>query len=215
MFSSRPTSGCILRNRRRSAPLLVSTIALLVFLIGSAALNAQENRTIRFNGVDAWLDLGSRTTFNFNSSFTLEAWVRPTAFGDTVGIVGNYRRDIIGGSGHALVLDATGHVGLILAHDIGETDLVWSPEPIALDTWTHVAGTWNGRDLRIYIDGVEVADARVSGMGILWTIENSMAVARFIAKDNGYFNGKIDEVRIWSISRNAGELRHTQHLRID
>ncbi|MBC8144634.1 MAG: hypothetical protein H7X80_03550 [bacterium] len=203
-----------LNCRRHTTVRFIRAIVFVACTFSSIAIEAQTNHAIRFDGVDAWLDLGSRSSFDFRTSFTLEAWIRPTAFNDTVGIVGNYRRDQLGGSGHGLVLGSSGRLGMVLAHDIGLTDFVWTAEPVELNTWTHVAGTWNGHTMRLFVNGIEVAAAGVNGVGVLWTVENSMAVARYLANDNGYFSGTIDEVRMWSVCRSANELRSTQHLRL-
>lgn len=212
MFSSRlgTFSAPVRRGRVRATLLLV----LLVSLFCSGTLVAQNNHAIGFDGIDGWLDLGSRSSFDFRVCFTLEAWIRPTALGDTVGIVGNYRRDLLGGSGHSLVLDSAGRPGLILAHDIGATDAVWSPDAITLGVWTHVAGNWDGRNLRLFIDGVEVASTVVDDLGVLWTLDNAMSIGRFDESPRGFFSGQVDEVRMWNVCRSAGELRFNQHLRL-
>lgn len=214
MFSQLHITACAVRFAiHRLAPASVLIVIALAF--ATSAVNAQSNHSIRFDGTDSWLDLGSRTGFDFRSCFTLEAWIRPASFHDTTGIVGNYHRDQYGGSGYGLVLDSSGRLGLVLAHDLGTTDFVWSNQSIALDEWAHVAGNWDGRTLRVYIDGFEDARADVPGLGVIWVIDNSMTVARYVENPNGFFKGHIDEVRMWNVCRSAAELRNTQHLRLE
>lgn len=183
-------------------------------VLAGSTLYRTINRTIQFDGIDGWMDLGSRNEFNFQNCFTLEAWIRPTAFHDTTGIVGNYRRDQTTGSGYALVLDAAGRVGLVVAHHNGITDYAWSSSPVALNAWSHVAGVFDGRSLRVYVDGVEVGQKSIADFAILWITDNSMAVARYFASSRGYFTGQIDEVRLWNTCRTIPELRRGQHLRL-
>ena len=37
-----------------------------------------------------------------------------------------------------------------------------APDPLPVGTWAHVAGTYDGKHARLYIDGVEVAEKRLS-----------------------------------------------------
>lgn len=185
------------------------------YLRSGETIYGRVNRSVRFDGIDGWLDLGSRTSFDFGSCFTLESWIRPSAFHDTVGIVGNFRRTEFGGSGYALLVDGSGRLGMVYAHDNGVVDYVWSPQPIALDAWSHVAGQWDGRTMRLFVDGVDVARHSVGGAGVMWIVDNSMAVARYFGNDRGYFTGEIDEVRIWNLCRTLDDLRRGTYLRLD
>jgi hypothetical protein len=38
-----------------------------------------------------------------------------------------------------------------------------SPSPVPQQTWLHLAGTWDGEQARLYVDGTEVANAPISG----------------------------------------------------
>jgi hypothetical protein len=38
-----------------------------------------------------------------------------------------------------------------------------SPSPVPLQTWVHLAGSWDGSEARLYVDGTEVATAQVGG----------------------------------------------------
>ena len=38
-----------------------------------------------------------------------------------------------------------------------------SPSTTPLQTWTHLAGTWDGREARLYVNGTEVATAPIGG----------------------------------------------------
>ena len=75
-----------------------------------------------------------------------------------------------------------------------------------LETWFHVAGTYDNSTISLYINGVLDNSTSVSGSFI------SNETLRIGAENpNGraalyYFNGTIDEVKIWNVSLTAGEV---------
>ncbi len=96
-----------------------------------------------------------------------------------------------------LVLDLAG-VGRL------ETDL-----PSA-GTWHHVAGTYDGSDMKIYVDGFEVATMEASGLiGItqdpLYIGTKSENVDP-LQHPGDYFKGKLDDVRVYSYALSSTEI---------
>ena len=70
--------------------------------------------------------------------------------------------------------------------------------PLDLKQWHHYAGTFDGKTLKLYIDGEEVAsnDAFTTTTAI-----NNDSDSLYLGRDDGKsgcFNGQIDEVRVWN-----------------
>ncbi len=63
-----------------------------------------------------------------------------------------------------------------------------SPAPLPLRTWTHIAGTYDGSMLRLFVNGVQVAQAVSSG---ILPITNKPLV---VGRD---FPGGMKQVRVW------------------
>ncbi len=83
--------------------------------------------------------------------------------------------------------------------------------------WHHYAGTFDGTTAKLYIDGVEVASSNdVSTTPQVIRDDNGPL---YLGKDdyweNRYFNGQIDEVRIWSKARSASEIQADLGRRLD
>ncbi len=79
-------------------------------------------------------------------------------------------------------------------------------------TWTHVAVTINGDTAKIYVNGALAATnpSFVYNPAMLGTtINNWIGKSQFIA-DN-YFNGRIDEVRLWNVARTQEEIVTNMH----
>lgn len=83
---------------------------------------------------------------------------------------------------------------------------VGSNEPLPTDTWCHVAFVWNTgeNDYRIYMNGEPVLTNPVNPAALRMTGEPLR-----IGTDghhNQWFVGRIDEIRIWNVSRSAEEI---------
>jgi hypothetical protein len=76
-----------------------------------------------------------------------------------------------------------------------------APSALGLSTWTHLAQTWDGSTLRLYIDGAEVATQPSPG-----TLITSTGQVRIGGSSGQFFSGLIDEVRIYNRARTAAEI---------
>jgi hypothetical protein len=73
------------------------------------------------------------------------------------------------------------------------------------DSWQHLAATYDGNTARFYIDGTQVATAPFTGnVGD----SNSWQIGAYGDTLTGYFNGLIDEVRIYNYALDATHI-HT------
>ena len=89
-----------------------------------------------------------------------------------------------------------------------------SKDVLQLGAWNHVAQTFDGTTLKVYVNGVLVESFNLPGRSntykILYIGNN---------KGGGYshqgFYGNIDEIRIWSSTRSADEIRDNYKINID
>ncbi|MGB1298066.1 MAG: DUF6701 domain-containing protein, partial [Psychrobium sp.] len=141
---------------------------------------------------------------NLGDDFTLMAWVRPTenfrngSFpyqGD-----GLFWSDVSSGIGDFLVAGLRRSGQNRISFMVGGTgsDIVLHSGPIPLNTWTHVAVTRNRStgDMAIYFNGVLNA-SRTSNNTLPLTANPKIGIGGN-PLDNRYFEGGIDEVRVYS-----------------
>lgn len=74
--------------------------------------------------------------------------------------------------------------------------------PVILNTWYHVALTYNGSIAQFYVNGNEIGSQDLTG-NIEPTVEN-VRIGRYF---DHYFTGIIDEVRIYNVGLTAAEIQ--------
>lgn len=160
----------------------------------------------QFDGTNDHMTLGSPAALNFaGGDFTIESWIRTAA-------TSNARIDI-GALGHSGVADQ----GLfffiengILKVDTKDSADVISTAAVNDQAWHHVAVTRSGTDIKLYIDGHQ------DGAGSLTlTIPSADSFVGAASATGAFFNGDIDEYRIWSEARSADEIRLNYDQQID
>ena len=73
-----------------------------------------------------------------------------------------------------------------------------------MNAWTHLAATYDGRTLRMFVNGVLVGAEPMSGA--LITSGNVLSIGGSVVW-GGHFEGLIDEVRIYNRALAPGEIR--------
>jgi hypothetical protein len=132
--------------------------------------------------------------------FTLEAWVRPEEWLGGSSIVS---KELEPGSGQSYSL-GIGFTEYGRVEGWSEDEVVYSPEPIEEDVWTHVAYTYDGRRARIYLDGELVSDKAVGPRELAST--GPLEIGCDSPELGAQFSGRIDEVRLYDRALDGGEV---------
>jgi hypothetical protein len=76
--------------------------------------------------------------------------------------------------------------------------------------WAHFAMTWDGTTVRAYVNGVLKA-SKVSTSSSQTTLMTGVSDLVIGGYPPAYFNGQIDEFRIWNVARSAAEIAGTMN----
>jgi fibronectin type 3 domain-containing protein len=156
---------------------------------------------LSFNGTNASVALGGVGTF-YRTGFTLEAWVqKQTGTKNDVAVMGTWTATESGGPMIWVDHIAT-HYQLTMNQ--GMSNYLDSGQNPAAGVWQHLAATFNGTTARFYIDGVEVANRTVS---VSIGLSNTWRIGAYGSTPAGFFDGLIDEVRIYNRALNSTEIQ--------
>lgn len=156
---------------------------------------------LTFNGTSSMVTVADNTTLDLTNGMTLSAWVYPTsnsAAWRTV-ILKENTTDLV------YALYGTGDTavpqGMRLAG--GATKAALGTAAPALNTWTHLAVTYDGSNLRMYVNGTLTGTTAATG-----NMANSALPLRIGGNAiwGEYFAGRIDEVRVFNRALSATEL---------
>lgn len=158
---------------------------------------------LSFDGVNDRVDIPDSSALDLSATMTLEAWVRPAAVNgwDTVVMKersGGLAYALYGGSPSgppAAYLTRTGTTS-----DIGAEGL----SPLPLNTWSHLAATYDGTTIRLYVNGALVRSEAAAGT--ITSTTNPLRIGGNVMWGE-WFQGLIDEVRIYNRVLSATEIQ--------
>jgi len=77
--------------------------------------------------------------------------------------------------------------------------------PVPLGQWVHVAATYDGRTMRLYMDGRLCASMERGGR--INPTDTHLCLGSYDVKHRAYFDGLLDDVRIWAKALSADEVQ--------
>ncbi|MBI5047009.1 LamG domain-containing protein, partial [Candidatus Micrarchaeota archaeon] len=173
-----------------------------------------------FNGLNDSINFSHSTLFHVQN-LTIESWIYVDPNAGTQNTLVSYGWGTtsggpIDGSGESFALlynTALESFRLRLKNAAGTSFLddynsSSSPTGSVLGQWVFVSATWNGSIAKIYRNGVLVNTAAGSGtINYLTDSEAKLRIGNWFGNDERWFNGSIDEVRIYNRSFSQDEVR--------
>ena len=188
-----------------------NTATLVNMNTNTCWVNGVYGRALHLDGVDDYVSCTSNPSMNCTNAITLEAWVRPESVKSN-----NYECIIIKNapentSMHTLYALWIGWSDRRIAFYIWTESSAyefWSRNEIPLDEWSHVVGTYDSDAGigRIYINGRLDCEYVNTYKGKLRTNSQPLCLGRPISPGYYYFDGYIDEARVWSRALPADEV---------
>jgi hypothetical protein len=156
---------------------------------------------LSFNGTNALVTVSDAADLDLSTGMTLEAWVNPTA-------LSGWRTAILKEKPNGLAYALYAHdnaprpAGYI---NVGGSDIEASGNAgLPLNTWSHLAATYDGAILRLYVNGVEMGSQAVSGAIVASTLPLQIGGNAVWGE---YFTGLIDEVRVYNRALSMSEIQ--------
>lgn len=183
-----------------------------------AALSFLDNAKVDKPGdKGVYVEVPSSNTLNVaGDQITVQAWVKPQEIHlrDTcLNSIAQKWGDVSGRRQYQLTLcgKAGGVAWFYVSTDGSNHPRVEGVTPIELNKWTHISGTYDGKHLKIYVNGV--LDAEVEQNGDLHTSDIYVRLGGYgFDKEqprNRFFFGDLDEVMIAKKALTPAEIEQT------
>ena len=174
------------------------------FATFTGGIYAQEN-ALHFNGTSDFINCGNNSSLDITSTaITLEAWVYPISFQSNVWQGNVINKADAAQTGYMLRVGNGGQVNFNLGTG-SWNELNSSVAAVSLNTWHHIAGSYDGTTMRLFVDGVQVATLPLTAN--IGTSANNLFLGDDPAYPSRFFPGRIDEVRIWNVTRTPTEIK--------
>ncbi len=200
-----------------------------MFITASIAITsssfAQSGSSLTFDGIDDYVDCGNNASVQIGgTAITIEAWIKPASFGGgywTNTIVDktyNSAGDI--NYGYVLRCGGSGQLDFGFGYWNGSTG-GWPSGTsdvlaVTAGVWQHVAATYDGSNIRLYVNGSlvkTVAESRTISINTVTSLAIGNPTTLSVGSGRA-FNGMIDEVRIWNSVRTPTQITDNQNANL-
>ena len=178
-----------------------------VFYMLMNPINAQN--ALDFDGSDDKVMCGNDTSVNLSGTkFSLEAWIYATAW-KTNAYEGNVicKEENTTNNGYMLRVGNGGRLNCAFGNGTSTWVEKTTTNPVLqLNTWHHVACTYNGAKFYFFVDGA-IVDSVLSTSSMTKSNGVNLTLGDHTGTYQRRFQGRIDEVRIWAITRTPAEIK--------
>jgi len=152
-----------------------------------------------FNGSSKYITCGSAANLNPTNALTIEAWIKPSSLSGERAIV--HKQNWVNMTGYYLETDAK---KAEFALGNGTNISLTGNTSLLTGTWYHIAGVLSNGIMTLYVNGK--SDGTKAFTGTIKTGTESLLVGKNAYWNGEYFNGSIDEVRVYNRALSANEI---------
>ena len=200
------------------------SLVILGFFAGSvlcAGLSqaAQENKSQSETGVNRVLSLDgdadsmrvadSQSLHSFTEAITIEIWFNASSFHTEDGMINSLvRKNIAPGAENFLLRFRNMNSRPGVEMGLGKLGTLSASFEFAVNKWYHLAGTYDGRAITVFVNGAAVASQNASGP--LRIDQSDLAIGKGdpVSFSSGeYFHGLLDEIRLWNVGRSQEQIQ--------
>lgn len=160
--------------------------------------------SVMLDGVNDYIEGSTAYVPNETSNYTMEGWFKP-AFFDWEQVILSLSAAGANDSFNVLKIRTDKKIVWETGNNNATFSKLVGPELIA-GNWYHIAAVKNGNRYTLYVNGANVAN---NNYALSRSTRNRFTIGAFY-KGNAaqkFFNGEIDEVRLWNTARTIDEIR--------
>ncbi|HKW31117.1 MAG TPA: LamG-like jellyroll fold domain-containing protein [Verrucomicrobiae bacterium] len=170
-------------------------------IIGGASwtTSGKYGNALVFDGVSTLVTINNSASLQLGTAMTLEAWVNPS-------VVSGAWRDVIykGVDNYYLEGTSPGTGNVPAMGGTFASMSLYGTAALPMNTWTHLAATYDGTTLRLYVNGIQVASRAQTGA--IATSTNPLQIGGDSIYSQ-FYQGMLDEVRVYNVALTAAQVQ--------
>ncbi|MDO9041627.1 MAG: LamG-like jellyroll fold domain-containing protein [Desulfocapsaceae bacterium] len=195
----------------------IAGAAIIFFTITELHVQAASGNAAQFTlASNSFIAATSSTELKTFSALTVEAWIKPDVAREWALIMGKQLNPSDGNPWYSYRLcksnsgtfPDTVNFNIAPVTAGGEVG-VTSTTVVQNNTWTHVAGVYDGATMKIYINGN--LENTVAQTGDLKESDLAMYIGKAPWTNYNNFNGQMDELRVWNVARTQAQIQYAMN----
>jgi glucose/arabinose dehydrogenase len=167
--------------------------------------SGKYGNALQFDGVNDLVSVPDANSLDLTNGMTLESWISPDVSGGFGAIMFKQQP---GHEAYAMYVSngankPTGHV------NIGGEKTAQGPAQLPVNTWTHLAVTYDGSALKLFVNGVQVSSTPVTGNIPITSLPLTIGGDTVWPE---WFKGIIDDVRIYNRALTPTEIQNDMNI---
>jgi len=180
----------------------------------TTTVSGKLGQALEFDGVNDYVDVGD-DLYESNNTGTISMWLNiDTVGGETYA----FSSSVESSSSNHIAVRLQGSTPVLQFYSDGRNDFVYG-QGLGYNKWAHLTITSNGSLYTFYKNGAKVSPTVSAGSNLgTWfddlasAAHNTVIGRRKRNPDTLYFNGAIDDVRIYNRALSADEISRLYHL---
>ncbi|MDO8668626.1 MAG: LamG domain-containing protein [bacterium] len=172
---------------------------------------------LKFDGGDDCVNAGANSSLNITGAVTVSAWVRVVASAASKSIVS---KSTVGGSSatqqYHLYNVGSNSIGFVVGNSTTSLISRTANNTVPNNIWSFVLGSYDGAGrTTFYFNGVQVDTDYDATVGVLNQSGKNLNIGGTHGSSScngGYFNGSIDDVRVYNRALSASEIQQLYNL---
>ncbi len=181
---------------------------------GSVSLcnSGEPGNALNLDGVNDYANLGNPAALQLTGNLTVEAWIKAATWkpNSWQGSLINKEDWTTFSYGYSLRCGNNGQLSFNLGSNPGSwTEIQSSSGAMVTGQWYHVAATYDGTTMKLYLNGNLVASNPKTGS--IGNSTTSLYLGNCQLDLARGFDGKMDEVRIWNVARTQSQIQSNKN----
>ena len=163
-----------------------------------------------FDGIDDHVRVPNSANLQITSAITVGAWIYKRSTGSFDEIISKWDATPFGQRSYTLSVNPDGRAYFSLSTTGASNDgSAYTTSLVPLNTWTHLAGAYDGSSVSIYVNGV--LDAQTAYTGGIFNGSEDLSIGGVVGgvgvgSGISFFDGRIDEALIYNRALSGGEI---------